>query len=154
MSVESSRLIEGAVLDEWEPELVAKLLILVSKTAKWSTDDVSQCIIHHCPELLQVAAFNEPLVCLLEPSDFIDLIRNAKTFFPQAKDLSMAYVELRAVIKIKSPKMLYAISQGWSFSERTELITKVIDDSVDSIKAAAKLVKKAYRTLILSPTSI
>jgi hypothetical protein len=31
------KLITRAVLDEWEPELIAKLVILIANTSKWSS---------------------------------------------------------------------------------------------------------------------
>jgi len=106
--------------------------------------------------LVQAAAFNEPLAaengtitlntdpkCLLlcippptlpvpagglfEPSEFIQLIRSAKGFFPNTKDLAKAYVELRAVLKLKSGANLSLLSQGWCFEDRIGLLLAVLE---------------------------
>ena len=84
---------------------------------------------------------------MFEPAEFIDLVRRTAEgphpFFSNTKDLARAYVELRAVLKLRRAANLRQISAGWDTKERVGLVLAVLEDCVDSIKAAAKLVEKA-----------
>lgn len=134
-------LVRQAIADGWEPASIARLVILISRTWKWPSDVTAQCILAECPELLQMAAFNEPLADVFTPEEFISMIRQRSSYTPA--HIARAYVELRAVIKLKNSKMLSAVAKGWNFEARSHLIIRVIDDCVNSVKGAAKLVARA-----------
>jgi len=134
-------LIKKAIEDEAEPEFVAEVMVLLSRTFDWASSDVARCINSACPGHLDIAAFNEPLKQVLSAKGFIRTIRARPGLSRLAA--ARAYVALRAVVKVKAPARLKAIAAGWSFKEKCKLVELLVEDAVDSVKSAARFVARA-----------
>eukprot|EP00301_Raphidiophrys_heterophryoidea_P022925 c695_g1_i1.p1 GENE.c695_g1_i1~~c695_g1_i1.p1 ORF type:complete len:442 (-),score=105.70 c695_g1_i1:77-1348(-) len=155
----SRQLIDHAINSEhWSPESVADLLNALHSLGKSLTctcgnndsklNVLSLLASTQAANFLSQPPFHEPLQKWLTEQDWMGLLK-ARDYGTQnsRQALTRNFVEMRAVLDSLSPKLVKQLCAEWPVEDTFNLVSRLVEDRINTIKKASKFIKKVSKKL-------